>query len=67
MSPDGFAGLLTDLRTDFPGVEDGVIVRQLEDAASSVALFGVEHHEAPGLVERLVRSHLEALQALREA
>lgn len=66
MSSDGFAGLLGRLRADFPDVNDAVIVRQVDDAASSVALFGVDQAEAPGLVERLVRSHLEALQAIRE-
>jgi hypothetical protein len=66
MSLDGFAGLLAQLRKDFPDVNDHVIVRQLDDAADSVALFGVDHAEAPALVERLVRSHLEALREIRQ-
>ncbi len=65
MSLDGFAALLVQLRADFPDVDEHVIVRQVDDAADSVALFGVDHTETPRLVERLVRSHLEALRKIR--
>ncbi len=65
MSLDGLTALLARLRADFPDVGDAVIVRQVDDAADSVALFGVDAAEAPRLIERLVRSHLEALQQIR--
>ena len=57
--------VINQLVQDFPDLQRETIVRQYVDALSSVELFAVSGDEQPELVEKLARSHLEALSQLR--
>ena len=56
---------INQLAQDFPALPRETIVRQYVDALSSVELFAVSGEEQPDLIEKLARSHLEALSQLR--
>ena len=53
------------LRGRFPDLPAETVRRQVSDAEDSLALFGLDPMEQRDMVERLARSHLEALDALR--
>ena len=56
---------IEELSEAFPELPRETIVRQYVDAMSSVEWFAVSGADAPQLVIRLARSHLEALDQLR--
>ena len=49
------------LAAEFPQLPRETVLRQLQDAAESVSMFGFESGDGVELVERLARAHLEAL------
>ena len=57
--------LLKRFGAEFPGISRETIVRQMQDATESVALFGIAPADGADLVARLVQAHLEALAAIQ--
>jgi hypothetical protein len=53
--------LMEQFAGEFPQMPRETVLRQLQDAADSVSMFGFDTDDAPALVERLARAHLEAL------
>jgi hypothetical protein len=62
---DNIDEVVSAFTREFPDITPEAIVRQVRDAVESVALFGIPAGDSRELVDRLVRSHLEALTALR--
>ena len=59
--------LMERLAVEFPVMPRETVLRQLQDAADSVSMFGFDADDAPALVERLARAHLEALAEIAGA
>jgi hypothetical protein len=58
---------IDQLAQEFSALPRETIVRQYVDALSSVELFAVSGEDQPDLIEKLARSHLEALTQLRSS